>query len=356
MDTVILAAGRGSRLAGTVPAYMKPLITVNGESLLRTLVRHASRLSERVVVVASPENTGAIGDLVGDDVTLVVQHTALGPGDALRRGLQATHSNDVLLLMGDNVVSYKDIAAVAEASTYAMGIRVLDHTQDDPERFTRVTEDGTLIEGTPGGQWQDGLYRCWIGPIRIPRDALYELPDRLPDCEIKISPYLPSGPKLIEVNVIDIGTPDALTNRLLHAQAVELGLSWMSEALLHAHIDLGAVRAVECQHPLCKYDARTFEQTSRQRQFTWDHEVPRRHEGDHTVSNLRPVHRGCNAMYRDRTEAQRKQYVQPEDMPHGDDHWTRRAPVERQCRFCDFVNNPGNVAQHERREHPEALK
>jgi CTP:molybdopterin cytidylyltransferase MocA len=79
IDIIILAAGRGSRLAGVMPPYMKPLMTVNGESILVKLIKEATAAvfnvtasDDRVTVVTAPENTMPIAHLLNDaDVGLI---------------------------------------------------------------------------------------------------------------------------------------------------------------------------------------------------------------------------------------------------------------------------------------------
>ena len=66
MDLIILAAGRNERLHGTVPAFMKPLLLVDGQPLIVRLVREALDAGVletydevgRVIVVAAPQNVG----------------------------------------------------------------------------------------------------------------------------------------------------------------------------------------------------------------------------------------------------------------------------------------------------------
>ena len=78
---MILAAGLGTRMKSSVP---KVLHKVCGQEMLLYPVRTLNEAGvDRIVVVVSPANEGAVRDLLGESVQYVVQHQPLGTGHAL---------------------------------------------------------------------------------------------------------------------------------------------------------------------------------------------------------------------------------------------------------------------------------
>src|SRR5689334_1907257 len=112
MDAVILAGGKGSRLDGVMPPYMKPFMPVNGVPLITRIVDQVHGYVARTFVVVAPENAMQMAHVLnGRKVFMVVQQDATGPGDALMLGLALTKQDTVLLLMGDNLMPDADIQA-----------------------------------------------------------------------------------------------------------------------------------------------------------------------------------------------------------------------------------------------------
>lgn len=241
-DTVVLAAGRNTRLKGIVPSFMKPLMIVNGRPLIVSILKNVTSFSQHVVVVVSPENCAMIAEVLAangllDDifrVTIIVQPEAKGPGEGLLRALHVCHSKRVMLVCGDNIVPHADYnsaliadtAAVNKADEESYSILtasvMLTDDEADAQRFTRVEMDQkSLIEGEPGGLWPDGLYRCWVGPLIFDRsEGAIALASEWGDKgyrtkELKISGALSCSIPNLDVVVVngtsvDVGTPDAL--------------------------------------------------------------------------------------------------------------------------------------------------
>ena len=99
---VIMAAGQGRRMVSRLP---KPLHRVCGKELVRYPVELLQSLGiARILVVVSPENGAAIGNLLGDGVDYVTQPTPRGTGDAAARALDVLppEVEHLLLLGGDS--------------------------------------------------------------------------------------------------------------------------------------------------------------------------------------------------------------------------------------------------------------
>lgn len=178
VDTIILAGGRNERLRGVVPTAHKPLIVMNGETLIGRLVRQSmsSPFTRNTVVVTSPINTQPIADIV-PDASIIVQPRPTGPEAALRLGMRLSHDvTHVLLLCADNYMTdaslhYAYTCAAENPQALVMGTRSLP--ADRARRFTRIPESRSyLIDAHHGPPEEDPHPLCWIGPVLIPREAL----------------------------------------------------------------------------------------------------------------------------------------------------------------------------------------
>lgn len=217
MDTVILAAGKGSRLAGIAAPFHKPLMVVNGRPLIRNAVIEAQKAfggKSKVIIVAAPENALPIAQLLADlEVRIVLQVKPEGPGDALRVGLEMVDTERVLVLMGDNTVTADDIERVCATHIGAqVGVQRL--AADEAERFTYYQPLAQRwFEKTPIPPGSGDLVYCWIGPVAFPVDELWQAIWQ----NTKRNGEYPIGPMLnditpqdfIEVSCEDIGIPEA---------------------------------------------------------------------------------------------------------------------------------------------------
>lgn len=221
IDTIILAAGNGSRLKGITATGMKPLLVVNGEPLITRLHHQANQDANPPVIVTSPVNTQAICDLVGDDARYVVQPSPAGPGEALLRGLEAVRTPWVTVLMGDNYITNADYeyvqnAAVSPAQTVIGVTHTVDF--DIARHFTRVSGDALLLS-EEGDVTLKSPWTLWCGPLVVRTDLVREvLSEALlhsGENELKIGPYLEDFVAegrfhLAQIEAMDIGTPDAV--------------------------------------------------------------------------------------------------------------------------------------------------
>jgi hypothetical protein len=236
VDTVILAAGRNTRLNGFVAAGHKPLLVVNGQPL----IGHAARQGlaaiehgwqERVIVVASPENAGVLSQVLPPEVDIIIQRFPYGPGDALLTGLMLARAEEVLVLMGDNITPDRCVEDVRTVEGNVVG--VCEIPLELCERFTRWRSasvkdptEGTWVEKVPVDPrkdlWkQDGhqppFALAWLGPLKLRvedvRRALESYRNtRREGEEVPIGPIFNHLRNVTRVPVtsVDLGTPEVL--------------------------------------------------------------------------------------------------------------------------------------------------
>lgn len=227
MDIVILAGGENTRLKGIVAPHHKPLLVINGESLIVRLVRQALLLKPgKIVIVVSPRNADPILELLMHNFTdismiyFVMQTPGTTIDVALRSGLMMTGSTEkVMVLCGDNFMTdedWKDLIHAPQIENRSVIVGQCVTSEDVALNFARVWPIYmTLTEATvemDKQKFSDGRWYVWNGPIIVngPR-TLMELEEkrtgRIAACLILDEPYF------YEMNVQDIGTPQALERR-----------------------------------------------------------------------------------------------------------------------------------------------
>jgi NDP-sugar pyrophosphorylase family protein len=220
VDAVVLAAGRGRRVESIAGPYGKPLIKVDGVSLVRRAVLLAREArAERIVVVVAPENSTDIVREVEDvdEVFFVLQPSPRGPGHALLYGVTSCRAEDdqVLVLLGDNLSTAEDVRRVVHNG--AIGVRMLN--VEDAQRYTFLDDDNVWREKVRPFS-KEPYVPCWIGPFLGSIDNIYSVLNRMihfvePGHELPIGPYLPQFmhgglSRTVLVSSRDLGTPEAI--------------------------------------------------------------------------------------------------------------------------------------------------
>lgn len=221
---VVLAGGRGTRLASVVADRPKPLAPVDGEPfLLRLLDQLAAAGCARVVLC-----TGHLGDQI--EAELGREHAGmalcysrearpLGTGGALRLALPLLQADSVLVLNGDSYVDV-DLAGFVARARHRGGAALLAVAVADTMRYGRLefaaapdagaAGDASLVvglreKGVPGpGAINAGIY--WL-----PRLVLAGLPADEPlSFETDVLPQLVATglpAERHEAPFLDIGVP-----------------------------------------------------------------------------------------------------------------------------------------------------
>lgn len=146
MQCVILAAGKGTRLRPLTENIPKPLVTVNGKSLIDHIVEALpSSVDELIIVV------GYLGEMIkeycgtefkGRKVVYVEQTEINGPAKALWLTKDFIKGR-FLFMFADDIHGKDDIARAISFSR-----SILATTSDNPERFGVIVRnpDGTIAE------------------------------------------------------------------------------------------------------------------------------------------------------------------------------------------------------------------
>lgn len=230
METIVLAAGRGARLEGLAAPFWKPLMVVNGEPLVVTVVRQGVTINlGRCVVVVSPENAQPICSVLEANrltggVDIVVQPTPGGPGEAfLCASPMLNDKHRAMILCADNVIPDDDIKEVASTGgagcpSLVIGTRVIEDAKE-AARFTLVSQAGSIWEGGEDRAdlvWDDRRFRAWVGPLVVnPAYLTAALIGQPKNGELKIGAHLNEycdltgePPVLVPCDCYDVGVPE----------------------------------------------------------------------------------------------------------------------------------------------------
>lgn len=229
MDTVILAAGRGARLRGVAAPFHKPFMVVDGHALIVSATRVALDLTrDRVIIVAAPGNVVPMIELLRDATTdvefhdrvrFIVQPDPGGPGAALLLAAELQLSDQVMILLADNVLHESDVERALQAVTRpevpVIGYREIPRSEPEvASRFTRILPDLTVkerIDVQSHEVWSSGFFRCWVGPLIVPTDEFVDVLSNVgSEDELKLGRHLgelTEPPILVQVESYDVGDP-----------------------------------------------------------------------------------------------------------------------------------------------------
>ena len=131
MKGLILAGGAGTRLYPVSKVVNKHLIPIGNSPMIyypvRTLV--ASGVTE-IMIVTGPRSIGAIAELLGSgrefgcNFYFRVQEQPLGISDGIRLAREFTDDDNLMAMLGDNLVSETFTDVVNQFEQSAMGCRI----------------------------------------------------------------------------------------------------------------------------------------------------------------------------------------------------------------------------------------
>ena len=149
MKGIILAAGKGSRLYPMTRPVCKPLLPVYDKPMIYYPLAVLMQAGIRdILIIIPPGEEGPFYRLLGSggrfgvNITYEVQDVARGIADALLIGEQFVGSDDVCLVLGDNIFYSPDFECyLNKALSLGEGACVFGYYVDDPRAFGVVEFD-----------------------------------------------------------------------------------------------------------------------------------------------------------------------------------------------------------------------
>jgi CTP:molybdopterin cytidylyltransferase MocA len=158
VEAVVLAAGEGRRLRPLTERYAKPVLPIDGEPVLATLLHElASAGVERAWVVTGhlAEQVEALagdGSAFGLEVRTVRQPRPDGSADAVRRALAAGASPPLVASAADTCFAAGDIARFLDAAAAADGALAVRRDPPPPPGATVDVAAGQVVHVLGGAR------------------------------------------------------------------------------------------------------------------------------------------------------------------------------------------------------------
>ncbi len=242
MKGIVLAGGSGTRLHPVtlgvskqlLPVYDKPMVYYPLSVLMLAGIRE-------VLIISTPHDLPLFKQLLGDgsgigmSFSYAEQPTPGGLAEAFVIGQDFVGSDDVCLVLGDNIFHAEGLSALLkEAVTSLKGATIFGYKVDDPERFgvAEVTPEGKVlsIEEKPAEPKSNiavtGLYFYDNDVVDIAANL-----ERSPRGELEITDvnkaYLERG----SLNMVKLGRGTAWLDTGTHDSLMEAGS--FVQALIH---------------------------------------------------------------------------------------------------------------------------
>ena len=241
MKGIILAAGKGTRLYPATKAAVKPLLPVYDKPLIYYSIAVLMQADIRdILVIIPPGEEAAFKRLLGDGsqmgvhIEYKVQTVARGIADAFLVGEEFIGTDDVCLVLGDNIFHHHDLEEMLTLAAQSLeGAVVLGYRVADPRPFGVVEfdEDGKAVSIEEKPAYPKSNYI-------IPGLYFYQ------NDVIKIAKGLkPSARGELEITDVNI---EYMNQERLRVIPVEHGLIWLDagteDSLLEASLTIKALQ------------------------------------------------------------------------------------------------------------------
>ena len=214
MDAVILAGGKGTRLASKVQDVPKVMAPVNGRPFLKYVLDHLARFGIERAVLA----TGYMAETVsghfgssyrGIELLYSVEKSALGTGGAVKNAARYCRGDDFFIFNGDTLfeVDLNDMRTLHLINSCPLTLAV--KPMNDFDRYGSVVIDGGRAvafrekKRTTSGFINGGVYI-------IKRELIYSTAREVFSFEKDMleAGVFPIGAFISDTYFIDIGVPD----------------------------------------------------------------------------------------------------------------------------------------------------
>ena len=241
MKGIILAAGKGTRLYPATKGVAKPLLPVYDKPLIYYAIAVLLQAGIRdILVIIPPGEEASFEKLLGDGsqigvkIQYKVQTVARGIADAFIVGEDFIGTDDVCLVLGDNIFHHHDLEDMLEKAKQDLtGAVVLGYRVADPRPFGVVEFDeqgkAVSIEEKPQNPKSDyiipGLYFYQNDVIEIAKGLIPSAREELEITDVNIrymeQERLSVIPAERGMTWLDAGTEDSLLEASVMVKALQ---------------------------------------------------------------------------------------------------------------------------------------
>jgi len=205
-----MAAGEGTRLRPLTERWPKPVLPIDGQPVVVTLVHELARAGcDRIVVVTGhlAEQVEALLEPLPYEIRFVRQPEALGSADAVARALATA---PFLVVAADTRFAEGDLGAFVERAQDSDGAVAIRGQQGRPASTHIHVEDGRVVRvhGSPREDEWTSAPLWWLG---APVVRFLDPPPGKPPYELAdvVQAAIDSG---VHVSAIQIGSTRDLTS------------------------------------------------------------------------------------------------------------------------------------------------
>jgi len=199
VSTIILAAGKGTRMKSRLPKVLHPIA---GRPMLGHVLAAVERAGDvRPVLVLAPgmEEVAAFARSTLSAVSTVVQQNPRGTGNAVRAAEPAIEPGEgvVLVVFGDTpLVRSETLSAMIDACRPETPVVVLGFEARDPAPYGRLILDSTgmltrIVEAKDATPTERAIDLCNAGAMAVRREHLFRLLAKVTNDNASGEYYLP---------------------------------------------------------------------------------------------------------------------------------------------------------------------
>lgn len=217
MEAIILAGGKGTRLAGVVPNLPKPMAPIAGQSFLHYLLQSLQQQGFTRAILSIGYRAADIRNGFAHwngplEIVFCEEQEPLGTGGAIRAALHMAQSDPVFVINGDTFATIDYVAMLQQHRATDSKLSLALMPVEDTARYGAVEVDGVQVKGfsekgrTGAGYINAGVYlieRNLLETLDLPERFSFEeqvLMQRL--SSLHPTAFLASG------YFIDIGIPE----------------------------------------------------------------------------------------------------------------------------------------------------
>ena len=186
LTTVILAAGKGTRMKSRLPKVLHPIA---GRPMLGHVLAAAAGVDGAETVLVVGPDMDAVSDYarsIHKGIGIAVQERQLGTGDAVKTASgHVSHSDGVVLVVfGDTpLVRRETLEGMVEQCRAESDIVILGFEAADPTGYGRIVTEGNevvrIVEQKDATEAERAITRCFGGPMAVRAGHLSSLLEKL---------------------------------------------------------------------------------------------------------------------------------------------------------------------------------